>query len=235
MTYAIWIQSINVRGLGSFWSLLLVSGECVLLEEMAARDTFLILNQKTANQNNWGTVRDVLTFSANILANLQWVNEHSVRCNHPEQIRFSEVKQCEQGRGSDIFIIPQVYAWLWENMGRWISIWDVYLLRDANLDSEAWTQQSLWAGNWCFEFSKTCPSEHSLSRAGWVSQQQSRWAGYVMHSPLSVLLIIPAWLHCTSLETINEVNFWFQQKKVQQVHFSLIFFPHDVVSAPLWF
>lgn len=52
MTYAIWIQSINVKGLGSFWSLLLVSGECVLLEEMAARDTFLILNQKTANQNN---------------------------------------------------------------------------------------------------------------------------------------------------------------------------------------
>lgn len=127
-----------------------------------------------------------LCFSANIVANLQWTNEHSVRCKCLEQVRLSETKQCEQGRGSDIFVISQVYPCLWESMGRWINIWDVYLLRDVNLDSGGWPQERLWAGNWWLQFSKTHPSEHSLSRAGWVRQEQSDGQVMLCLAPLQL-------------------------------------------------
>lgn len=127
-----------------------------------------------------------LCFSANIVANLQWTNERSVRCKRLEQVRLLETKQCEQGRGSDIFVTSQVYPCLWESMGRWINIWDVYLLRDANLDSGGWPQERLWAGNWWLQFSKTHPSEHSLSCAGWVRQEQSDGQVMLCLAPLQL-------------------------------------------------
>lgn len=149
-----------------------------------------------------------LCFSANIVANLQWTNEHSVRCNHLEQVGLLETKQCEQGRGSDIFVISQVYPCLWESMGRWINIWDVYLLRDANLDSGGWPQERLWAGNWCLQFSKTRPSEHSLSHAGWVRQEQSDGQVMLCLAPLqlcwSTLLGCVAHLWKQSMKLISD-------------------------------
>lgn len=65
-----------------------------------------------------------------------------------------------------------------------------------------------------------------FSWAGRVSWEQSD--GQVVFSPTSILLLLLACLHCTTLKAINKVNFWFQQKKEQQVKllfdFSFLFF-----------